>query len=47
MLRRPLESAQYAAEPYHGVLERHGIERSMSCRGNCLDCESVGAAWGT
>jgi putative transposase len=38
---------QYAAEPYRQVLERHGVERSMSRRGNCLDCESVGAAWGT
>ena len=28
---------QYAAEPYRRVLERHGIERSMSRRGNCLD----------
>jgi putative transposase len=28
---------QYAAEPYREVLERHGIERSMSRRGNCLD----------
>jgi putative transposase len=36
-LRRPLESAQYAAEPYRLVLERHGIKQSMSRRGNCLD----------
>src|SRR3712207_5066635 len=28
---------QYAAEPYRQVLERHGIEQSMSRRGNCLD----------
>ncbi len=28
---------QYAAEPYRQVLARHGIERSMSRRGNCLD----------
>src|SRR3954451_432867 len=28
VLRRPLESAQYAAEPYRQVLERHGIEQS-------------------
>ena len=28
---------QYAAEPYRRVLERHGIEQSMSRRGNCLD----------
>ena len=37
MLRRPRESAQYAAEPYRRVLGRHGIEQSMSRRGNCLD----------
>jgi transposase InsO family protein len=28
---------QYAAGPYRQVLERHGIRRSMSRRGNCLD----------
>ncbi len=28
---------QYAAEPYRRVLGRHGIEQSMSRRGNCLD----------
>ena len=37
LLRRPLESAQYAAEPYRRVLERHGIKQAMSRRGNCLD----------
>ena len=37
MLRRSLESAQYAAGPYRRVLERHGIDQSMSRRGNCLD----------
>ena len=37
VLRRQLESAQYAAEPYRRVLERHGIEQSMSRMGNCLD----------
>src|SRR5215213_6194108 len=37
VLRRPLESAQYAAGPYRAVLERHGIQPSMSRRGNCLD----------
>ena len=36
-MRRPLESAQYAAEPYRQVLERHGIKQSMSRRGGCLD----------
>src|SRR3954466_15615502 len=37
VLRRPLEPAQYAAEPYRQVLGRHGIKQSMSRRGNCLD----------
>ena len=37
MLRRPLECAQYASGPYRAVLERHGIQPSMSRRGNCLD----------
>src|SRR4051794_27233131 len=37
VLRRPLETAQYAAGPYRELLERHGIRQSMSRRGNCLD----------
>ena len=37
MLRRPRESAQYAAGPYRKVLRRHGIRQSMSREGNCLD----------
>ena len=37
MLRRPIESGQYAAGPYRKVLKRHGIEQSMSRKGNCLD----------
>jgi putative transposase len=28
---------QYAAGPYRQVLKRHGIQQSMSRRGNCLD----------
>jgi hypothetical protein len=36
-LRRPPESTQYASTPYREVLERHGVEQSMSRRGNCLD----------
>ncbi len=28
---------QYASGPYQAVLERHGIQQSMSRRGNCLD----------
>ena len=37
VLRRPLEFIQYASGAYRAVLERHGIEQSMSRRGNCLD----------
>src|SRR3954452_2651707 len=37
VLRRPVESGQYAAEPYRQVLERHGIKQSMSREGDCLD----------
>jgi putative transposase len=37
---------QYAAEPYRQVLGRHGIKQSMSRKGDCLDCESIGAARG-
>jgi putative transposase len=37
MLRRPPESAQYASGPYRAVLERHGIQQSMSRRGKWLD----------
>ena len=37
VLRRPFDSTRYAAGPYRQVLERHGIRRSMSRRGNCLD----------
>jgi putative transposase len=38
---------QYACGEYRAILARHGLRCSMSRRGNCLDCESVGAAWGT
>ena len=37
VLRRPVETAQYAGEPYRKVLARHGIGQSMSRKGNCLD----------
>jgi putative transposase len=36
-LRRPLESAQYAAEPYRAKLEKHGLRGSMGRRGNPYD----------
>jgi putative transposase len=31
------DSKQYASANYRGVLERYGIEQSMSRRGSCLD----------
>ena len=37
MLRRPVETKQYASEPYQAILARHGLRCSMSRRGNCLD----------
>jgi transposase InsO family protein len=37
VLRRPLESAQYACGEYASVLEAHGIEPSMSRIGNPYD----------
>ena len=36
-LRRSVETAQYASEPYQAILARHGFRCSMSRRGNCLD----------
>ncbi len=36
-IHRSDRGAQYAAEPYRRVLERHGAKQSMSRRGNCLD----------
>ena len=37
MLRRPLESAQYAAEAYRQRLAEHGLLGSMGRRGNPYD----------
>jgi putative transposase len=38
---------QYCSLEYQAELRRHGILISMSGKGNCFDCESVGAARGT
>src|SRR3954449_8401907 len=35
VLRRPIESGQYASKPYRAVLARHGITQSMSRKGDC------------
>ena len=37
MLRRPLESAQYACGEYRSVLAAHGLQASMSRVGNPYD----------
>jgi putative transposase len=37
LLHHSDRGVQYAAGPYRAVLERHGIQQSMSRRGNCLD----------
>jgi hypothetical protein len=37
VLRRPLESAQYASEIYRALLLAHGLAGSMSRRGNPYD----------
>ena len=47
MLRRPLESTQYAATSYQRVLEAHGLIPSMSRKGNCWDNACVESFFGT
>jgi len=37
MLRRPVESAQYASGDYCALLHTHGLTRSMSRAGDCYD----------
>src|SRR4051794_41949609 len=37
VLRRPIESGQYASKPYRAILARHGITQSMSRKGDCLE----------
>ena len=37
VLRRPLEPAQYASEPYRTKLAAHGLKGSMGRRGNPYD----------
>ena len=37
VLRRPLESAQYAAQAYRQALDSHGLVGSMGRRGNPYD----------
>ena len=47
MLRRPLESAQYAATRYQHLLTTHGITPSMSRKGNCWDNACIESFFGT
>ena len=37
MLRRPFDSAQYCSIDYQAELKKHGIQVSMSGKGNCYD----------
>jgi transposase InsO family protein len=37
VLRRPVEYAQYCSVDYQAVLCSHGIQISMSGKGNCYD----------
>jgi len=37
MLRRPLESTQYASQPFQDKLKAYGMACSMSRKGNCWD----------
>lgn len=36
---------QYCSTEYQAELRRHGIQISMSGRGNCYDCENMQAVW--
>jgi putative transposase len=38
--------SQYCSADYQAELRKHGLLISMSGKGNCYDCESVGAVWG-
>jgi len=47
MLRRPLESTQYAATNYQRLLNGYGLIPSMSRKGNCWDNACVESFFGT
>ena len=46
-MRRLLETAQYASLPYRATLARHGLVRSMSRKGDCLDNAPMESFFGT
>jgi putative transposase len=47
LLHHSDRGVQYACDEYQGILARHGIERSMSRRGNCYDNAVVESFFGT
>jgi putative transposase len=47
MLRRPFESAQYAAGDYRNILQATAITQSMSRKGNCWDNAPMESFFGT
>jgi transposase InsO family protein len=47
LLRRPFESAQYAASEYRAILQAAAITRSMSRKANCWDNAPMKSFFGT
>ena len=47
MLRRSVESAQYAAGEYRNILQAAAITQSMSRKGNCWDNAPMESFFGT
>jgi putative transposase len=41
VLRRPVDSGQYASNDFRDVLKEYGITASMSRRGDCWDTQST------
>jgi putative transposase len=46
LIHHPDRGSQFCSGDYQAVLRKHDLLISMSGKGNCYDCESVGAAWG-
>ena len=46
MLRRSLEFTQYTSDDFRDALKKHGIDCSMSARGNCYDNAVVESFFG-
>jgi putative transposase len=47
VLRRPFDSAQYAADDYRKILQAAAITQSMSRKGNCWDNAPMESFFGT